>query len=295
MELNFIDRNDVAVLTGSSTNVASTLGGGVKLIGTAVAQLEVDFGNRTIGGGSSFIAFATAANGATGGSTAQHVSLNQAVSFDSGLFGLAFHTLSSMTSDPNVLFGQTQIFNPEGLGAYLASIIADGSGNHIYSEVETFEGFNAGALTSVAELDALSGLGDLYYDGTGFFSGFAQLVDSSGNFFFGSMDAQIDISFGSRTIGGGASSITVDISGAGLNFTETLNTVSFNDALNGFAAFGFDANDFSGTNIDAALFLIRNVPGLGNAEAADFYINFNDGAGGAGAAGATEIPLSSRL
>ena len=294
-ELDGIIRGGNAILTGSSTTLASTLGAATQLIGTAVAQLEVNFTNRTIGGGSSFIAFATAANAATGGSTAQHVSLDQAVSFDSGLFALAFYTLAPMSSDPNALQGQAQIFNSEGLAAHLASIIDDNSGNHIYSELTLFDDFNAGPLSTIAELDALSGFGDLYYDATGSFTGFAQLVDSSGNFFVGTMEAEIDIGFGSRTIGGGASYITVDLSGAGLNFTESLNAVSFDDALNGFAAFGFDASDFSGTNIDAALFLIRNTVDNGNASAADLHINFNDGAGGSGAASSFGMPLSSRL
>ncbi len=293
-ELDFIDRDDVAILTGSSSTVASTLDGGAKLTGTAVAQLEVDFGARTIGGGSSFIAFATATNAATGGqSTAQHVSLDQAVSFDSGLFGLAFHTLTSLSSDANVLYGQTQITNPEGLGGYLASIIADGSGNHIYSEVEAFESFGVAPLTTLAELDAFGPGGFFFYDGTGFSGGDALLIDSAGDFYFGSLEAAIEIDFANRTLGGGISFVTVDIGSAEFDFTEALNEVSFDDALNGFGAFGFDADDFDGTNIDAALFLIRNDPEIGIAGEADLFVNFNDGAGGAGTGAALEMPLAS--
>ncbi len=293
-ELNGLVRGGVSILTGSSTDVVSTLGAATKLTGTAVAQLEIDFTNRTIGGGSSFVAFATATDAATGGqSTAQHVALDQAVSFDSGLFALAFYTLAPMSSDPNVLQGQVQVYNPEGLGAYIASILDDDAGNHIYSELSLSDGSSPGPLTSVAELDAFNGIGSFFYDGTGVFGGFAQLRDAGGSFYFGTVDAAIDINFVSRTIGGGASYVTVDISGAGLNFTETLNSVSFNDALNGVAAFGLNADDFSGSNIDAALLLIRNNPQLGTASEADLHINFNDGAGGVGSGEIYHMPLSS--
>lgn len=286
-ELDGIATSGVSFMKGALPNVLSTLNSLTKLQGWSTAQLEINFNNRTVGGGTSFIAIAAAADPAIGGqNTAQFVSLDQAVSFDSGLFGLSFFTLSSLSSDPAVQNGQVLVGDFEGFSADVTAILDDGSGNHLYSELIILQDFNGFAISTISELEGLAstlGSGTFHYDGTG--GGFVQFERADNALFFGNMFASIDINFANRTVGGGNSFVTVDIDDTfapfSLNFTEMLNTVSFDNAVRDMGVFGFGADDFSGNNIDNALFLIRNT-GSGLGASSELYINFNDGAGGFG-------------
>lgn len=291
----------VETLVGVSTEVISTLGAPASLTGSTFAQLEVDFDNRTVGGGSSFIAVAGAADPATGGeNTVAYAALDQAAPFDSGLFGLAFYTLASMSSDPSALKGQAVIGAGDGLEGSLASIVADGEGNHLYTENNLFAGFGYTAVSTIAELEALAvdlGAGTFRYDSAGRGSpGFVGFTGAGGVFSSGDAEASIDINFANRTVGGGASYIEVSIADSvndvSLNFSENLNAVSFDDAAAGVGVFGFGADDFSGTNMENALFLIRDGDAAAAGSYADIYFNFSDGAGGEGAGQIDFMPLN---
>ena len=281
----------VQTMSGVSTNVISTLGDAAPLTGVTVAQIEVDFDNRTVGGGSSFIAVAAAADPATGGAnTVAYVALDQAAPFDSGLFGLAFYTVASISNDPNALKGQVIFSASDGLDASLASIIADGAGNHLYTENELSESFGATAISTIAELEALAGdlgAGTYRYDSLGRGApGVVGFRQANGVFSTGNAEASIDINFANRTVGGGASYVGVSIDDTAnnfsLSFTEILNAVSFDDAAAGAGVFGFGADDFSGANMQNALFLIRDGDADAAGAFADIYFNFTDGAGGEG-------------
>ncbi|MFC2953367.1 FecR domain-containing protein [Marinicaulis aureus] len=280
-------RGGSVMLEGASTNVISTLGAPARLTGWSVAQLEVDFANRTVGGGSSFVAVSAAADPAIGGDNAvQYVALDQAASFDSGLFGLAFYTLASLSSDPVVVAGEAMVGPGDDYLGDLAAIIEDGEGNHLYTEVNLSDSnFNIGAISSMADFEArgaVLGGGVFNFDG-GFDS--AQVQRADGGFSFGNAFAGIDIDFASRTVGGGDSYVEIIISDAlnsyAFNSVEFLSAVSFDDAANGAGVFGFGADEFSGSNIENALFLIRDGVG-GAGETADIYFNFQDGMGGVG-------------
>lgn len=290
-ELDGLGGVGTQLLAGRSTNVISTLGTPALLTGVSFAQIEIDFDNRTVGGGSSFIAVAAGANPSTGGAnTVAYVRLDEAAPFESGLFGLAFYTLASMSSDPNAQKGQLVLGATDGLEGSLASIIADGSGNHLYSETNLFTRFGYTPVSTIAELDAIAGqlgAGTYRFDGTAGgpgFPGFVSFRQPDGNTSFGDAQASIDINFANRTLGGGGSFVSVAINDSAtnfnLNFTEFLNAVSFDEGAAGVGVFGFGASDFSGTYIQNALFLIRD--GASVAETADLYFNFTDGAGGEG-------------
>ncbi|PQA86849.1 FecR domain-containing protein [Hyphococcus luteus] len=291
-ELDGLSGAGTTLVTGFSTNVISTLGTPTPLTGVSYVQLEIDFDNRTVGGGSSFLAVSAAADAAIGGeNTVQYVALDQAASFDSGLFGLAFHTLASISSDPNALKGQAIIGDGDGLEADIAAIVSDDAGNHLYTEVGAFQDSGVPPLSTIAELEALAGslgAGTYHFDGTAAgrgFAGYAAIERANGTFSSGDAEAEIDINFANRTVGGGESYVSVAIDDTFNNFNldifENLSAVSFDDAAGGQGVFGFGADDFSGTNIENALFLIRDGNG-GAGENADIYFNFNDGAGGEG-------------
>ncbi len=281
------------IVTGSSTDVISTLGTPTPLTGVSFAQLEVDFGSRTVGGGSSFLVISAAADPAIGGAnTVQYVALDEAAPFDSGLFGLAFYTLASITSDPNALKGEAGLSEGDGLEASIAAILSDGAGNHLYTEISAFQDSGVPALSTIAALEAAAvdlGAGTYHFDGTfdgRGFGGGADLRRADGSFLFGSAQASIDINFADRTVGGGDSYVFVAIDDSSSGFTldifENLNAVGFDDAAGDAGVFGFGADDFSGTNIDNALFLIRDGTGGDAGDNADLFFNFNDGAGGEG-------------
>lgn len=298
-ELEGIASSGTSIYSGPSSIVFSTLGTPTKLAGVSVGQLEIDFDNRTVGGGSSFLVISAAADPVIGGTNAiKYVALDQAVSFDSGLFGLAFFTLSSLSSDPAVQNGQALVGNFDGTGVNIAAILEDDSNNHLYTEVLLAGGFNTAPLSTISELEGLAstlGTATFHYDGTDAgrgFPGTAEFTRSDGVLFFGDASASIDVNFDNRTVGGGGSFVAVDIddafSGFSLSIIETLNMVSFDDAISGMGVFGFGADDFSGANIDNALLLIRN--GSSDGDNADLYFNFNDGAGGTGFGSIDNMP-----
>ncbi len=286
-ELENIGTRAPVMLAGESTNIISTLGDPARLAGWSVAQLEINFANRTIGGGSSFVAISAAADPAIGGDNAvQYVALDQAASFDSGSFGLAFYTLASLSGDPSIIAGEAMVGPGDSFVGNLAAILDDGSGNHLYTEAFLSQtSFNVNAISSIAGLDARGvtlGGGIFNFDG-GF--DYAEVLRSDGGYSFGSAFAGIDINFGSRTVGGGDSYLEISINDAAnsyvFNSLEFISAMSFDDAANGAGVFGFGADEFSGSNVENALFLIRD--GGGNAgETADIFFNFQDGMGGEG-------------
>jgi hypothetical protein len=295
-ELDNLFRGGVTTLVGSERMVFSTLGTPALLNGVAVAQLEVDFTNRTVGGGSSFIAISAAADPAIGGqNTVQYVALDQAVPFGGGLFNLAFYTLASLSSSSDVVKGEALLGNFDGFGGDIAAILADDAGNHLYTEVQLFEDAGIGGISTIAELEAQAvtlGGGDFYFDGRSGFGGFVDLERADGSFASGGAVANFDINFANRTVGGGNSHIAFDITSINLSVIEFLNVVSFDDAVSGAGVFGFGAGDFSGTNIENAMLLIRSGQVIGAGESADVYFNFNDGAGGSGFGNINAMPLT---
>lgn len=308
-ELEGFSTSGSIILSGATSRVANTLGTPSFLQGLSYAQLVVDFDNQTVGGGDSFIAITAAADPAIGGAiSTQYVELNQAVPFSSGLFNLSFYPLRGLSSDPNVQQGQAFIIDNGELSGDIAAIISDDNGNNLYTEVGIEDiSLAAPMLATIAALDAQSGLiegqfsqpagatlsfAGLINNGT---SGFADLTTAGGLTLFGDLQASIDINFANRQIGGGNSFIRVDLfdgSTPAFGFTHTLNAVSFDDAAAGVGVFGFDAGDFSGSNIDSALFMIRDNPqGLGAGDSAELFVNINDGAGGEGSGEIRDIPL----
>ncbi|MEO1251859.1 MAG: hypothetical protein AAFW81_05880 [Pseudomonadota bacterium] len=273
-----------ARLAGPSDTIFNVAGPGAEIDGISYGELEVDFDNRTIGGGSSFVTFATDADFA-------YIALDQATSLDGGLFGLTFYPISSLTNDPSVLQGEAILFEGDPFGAEIAAIVETESGAQLYTNSEIFSFLFNNPVSTIAGLEGLAmalGPVDFRYDGTVAgrgFGGFSELFTAAGPVGNGSAEASIDINFASRTIGGGNSFVSVDIqdsfSGVFFQFTETLAAQSFDDAANGLGIFGFDGADFSGTNVDAALLLIRDGTSLPG-ETADFFFDFNDGAGGDG-------------
>lgn len=306
-ELDGFATSGTSVLSGVSDVVISTLGAPTPLNGISFGQLEVNFDNRTVGGGGSFLAITAAADPAIGGATTtQFVAFDQAVLFDNGLFNLAFFPLASLTSDPALLKGEALIGlegGADGLEGDIAAIVSDDSGNHLFTEIEIDDenlGFGL-PIATIADLEAQAATrkGVWRFDGT--FPGrgpfvSAELETANNQFFTGKASASIDINFTNRSIGGGDSFVSVDIPGSGspiplLNFIESLNVVSFGDAVKGVGVFGFDSGDFSGNNIDSALFLIRSGPDFGAGVRADLFFNFNDGAGGAGFGEVSGMPI----
>ncbi|WP_375202852.1 hypothetical protein [Hyphococcus sp.] len=286
-ELENVGTRAPVMLANESTNIISTLGDPARLTGWSVAQLEVNFANRTIGGGSSFIAISAAADPAIGGdNTAQYVALDQAAPFDSGLFGLAFYTLASLSSDSSVVAGEAMVGPGDNFLGNIAAILADGAGNHLYTETPLYQtSFNVEQISTIADIDAVGvtlGGGVFNFDG-GF--DFAEVQRADGGFSFGDAFAGIDIDFGSRTVGGGDSFLEININDSAnsyaFNSVEFISAVSFDDAANGAGVFGFGADEFSGSNIQNALFLIRDDSGAAG-ETADLYFNFQDGMGGEG-------------
>ncbi|GEM_PF-1935559 len=303
-------RAGVTILKGDTDIVFSTLTGPSLLPGIAVGQLEVDFSNRTVGGGTSFLAVTAPDSGAA------YLPLDQAVSFDSGLFGLAFYPLSSLSSGPSLLKGQTLVgsINNE-LGADIAAIL-DTSEAHLYTEVELDNFVSGAAAAPIAIIAGLEGNsfndflgmgiypsfigGTLHYDGTDAgrgYPGLAELETAGGLVAGGEFEAAIDINFANRTIGGGNSHVAVSINDTGqniiLNFVEYLGQVSFDDAVSGVGVLGFDGADFNGSNVNSALLLIRDDPQFpGQGEKAELLVNFTDGAGGAGRGDSDLMPLS---
>lgn len=290
-ELDNIVTRAPVTLAGDSNTIYSTLGAPAQLTGWSLAQLEVNFANRTIGGGSSFVVVSAAADPAIGGdNTVQYVALDQAASFDSGLFGLAFYTLASLSGDGSVVAGEAMVGPGDNFRGDLAAIISDNGENHLYTEIDLFDsGFNLAAISSMADFEArgaMLGGGVFHYVGTaGSAFGFSEVERAGGGFSFGDAEAEIDVNFANRTVGGGDSYLSVSIDDSfnsySFNTVEFLNAVSFDEASNGAGVFGFGADDFSGSNIENALFLIRDG-GSGAGDTADIYFNFNDGMGGEG-------------
>ncbi|WP_428409111.1 hypothetical protein [Hyphococcus sp.] len=285
-ELEMITGGAVTI-HGQSTNVISTLGGATRLTGWSVAQLEVNFADRTVGGGSSFIAISAAADSAIGGAnTVQYLPLDQAAAFDSGLFGLSFYTLATLTADPALVAGEAMFGPGDGLIGNIAAILEDDDGNHLYTEAFLSQtSFNVDAISTIAGLDQQGvtlGGGVFRFDG-GF--DFSQVERADGGFSFGSAAASIDIDFGSRTVGGGESFITATIDDYTnlyyFDFFEFIAEKSFDDAANGVGVFGFGDADVTGSNVENIMLLIRDGDG-GAGESADIYFNFNDGMGGEG-------------
>ncbi|WP_375206133.1 FecR domain-containing protein [Hyphococcus sp.] len=285
-ELSMSGRGSVTI-QGQSTNVISTLGAPARLTGWSVAQLEVNFADRTVGGGSSFVAISAAADSAIGGAnTVQYVPLDQEVAFDTGLFGLSFYTLVTLTSDPSIVAGEAMFGPGDGVEGSIAAILEDGSGNHLYSEAFLSQtSFNVDPISTIAALDSQGvtlGGGVFRFDG-GFGSSSVQRAD--GGFSFGDAEASIDIDFDSRTVGGVESYVSVLIddmfSNYTLDFVEFVGELSFDDASNGAGVFGFGDGDLSGSNVENLMLLIRDGSG-GAGESADVFFNFNDGMGGNG-------------
>lgn len=308
-ELEGFATSGSVLLSGASQVLAATLGAPGFLTGVSYGQVLVDFDNQTLGGGDSFLAYTAAPDPAIGGArSTQYVALNQTAPFSSGLFGLSFYTVAGLSSDANLQQGQVFLRNNGELSGDVAAIVSDGSGNNIYTEIGIADiSLNSSTLATIADLDAQTGVieglfsqpagGTLRYAGliNNGTSGFADLTTAGGLFLFGDLQASIDINFANRQIGGGNSSIRVDLfdgSTPAFGFTHTLNAVSFDDAAAGVGVFGFDASDFSGSNIDSALFLIRNDPtGVGAGDSADLFVRINDGAGGEGAGEIRDMPL----
>ncbi|HXI86242.1 MAG TPA: FecR domain-containing protein, partial [Parvularculaceae bacterium] len=308
-ELTNFGSSGTTILHGFSNSIINTGSPLTPATGLVYGQLQIDFGNRTIGGGDSFLAIMQSALGAN---PVGVVLLNQAVSFNSGLFNLALYPLAQMTTNGSLVAGQAAVFNADGLGADIASIINTTTGDHLYSELFLNSSAVVGpdaALSTIAELDALAatvGSGAFHFDGVTS-PGFASMTDASGGFFFGNATASIDISFANRTIGGGNSflsaSVTNPATNATFSFTDLLNAISFDAAAGGQGVFALDGEDFNGGNgssIDSALFLIHSDDTGNAANTADLIFDFNDGAGGHGegqifgaprAPGATPAPI----
>lgn len=306
---NIYTRGGVSVLRGYVDFAIATADPTI-LPGVAFAQLEVDFVNRTIGGGASFMAI----TGPTYGTA--YAPLNSTTSFDAGLFGLAFYPLSSISSDPSVLKGQVLIATiNDQLGANITAILADESGDHLYSDFPIMEGAGPGVtpLATVAGLDAntendflgmgisFSALGGtLHYDGTyggRGEPGLAQLDTATGLTASGDLEVSIDINFANRTIGGGNSFVAVSINDSAqnvfVNFAENIGAASFDDAVSGAGVVGFDAADFNGSNMNSALLLIRDNPQTpGQGEFAEMFVNFTDGENGKGYGETGIMPLT---
>ncbi|WDI31297.1 FecR domain-containing protein [Hyphococcus flavus] len=301
-ELAGVMSSGTSTLSGSGDRVISTLGSPQFLSGVSFAQIEVNFDNRTVGGGNSFIAVTAESDPTIGGQVSTtYISLDQTASIDSGLFGLAFYPLGPLSSNPDLLKGQAIFENIEGLGASIASILADEGGNHLYSDLFLFNQNRAGSnvISTIAGLEAQAGAlgtGTFFYDGTsdGPADSFANLQTPT-EFGFGDAEASIDINFANRTLGGGSSYVSVDVtlfsSMQNVNFTEMLNAVSFDDAASGVGVFGFDGSDFSGNNITSMLLLLRDGAQVGAGETADLYFNFT-AAGGQGRGEIEGMPLT---
>ncbi len=286
-------------LYGFTSNVVQTLGQAGPLAGLAYAQIEVNFGDRTIGGPGSFMAIT-----ATGAEQANaYVPLDQAAPFSAGLFDMALYPLAALTDSGAAVAGQALVASPNGDGivADIAAILKADTGAHLYSEVLLDSQFFNGAYepAAIAELDALGaslGTGAFYFDGSYFGYGGAHLSNPETGDFFGSLSAEIDISFGDRTIGGGGSYVSANLynssTASTFQFLEFMNAASFNDALGGAGVFALDGADFSGNSIQSLVFIIRNDPAGNAAASADAFLNFTDGHGGKGLGELREMILT---
>ncbi|WP_411818337.1 FecR domain-containing protein [Hyphococcus sp. DH-69] len=300
------------LLRGSGAGMLTTLGVPTVVDGIMAAQIELDYGNRTIGGGDSYIAFTSPASNEIGGATTtNYIGLDQAVSFDTGLFDLAFFPINSLSSDPDVLKGQALVADGEGMGyADIAALLGDSGGNHFYREFELFEAFGllgSNAVSTIAGLEGQSGLIESAFDvaqGTTFRYEQTQFTGQPGDAIvtlpnglpiFGTSEISLDINFGNRTIGGGGSFVFVDVEDPLANYSLTLfegiNAISFDDATEGLGVFGLDAEDFAGNNINSMLILLHDGQTVGPGENADIYFDFTDGADGAGEGVIESIPI----
>lgn len=301
-------RGTPAILRGGVANLMSTVGMPTIVDGIMAGQIELDFGNRTVGGGASYIAMTTP--GTSSGISTSYIALDQAVSYDTGLFNLAFFALGGFSSDASVLQGQVLLGESDGLVADLAAILSDGNGNHFYRELELYEDFGISgdnAVSTIAGLDSQSGPIETFFNvspGSSFRYEASQFNSNAGSAFvttvggadyFGTVEASIDINFANRTIGGGVSYVYIDILDTFANYSLTIgegvNTVSFDDAAGGVGVFGFDTDDFTGSDINSMLLLLHDGQSVGAGENADIYIDFSDGAGGGGEGAIENVPI----
>ena len=266
--------------------------------GVTVARIDVDFGNQTIGGPGSFIAVHSG-DGPNG--ISDIIFLDSPVSGASGLFGLSLFPLTSLTSDTQLRQGQTSVaFDGELFFGDVAAIIENDTGSEFFTNVLLTEGFNNDALpaTTIAALDAQTNAITTAFD-TSFFrlesltanSGEgAAIFDNGVDVFFGTAEASVDVNFANRSIGGGNSFVGVNIvdfqnQQVIVDFMETLNEVSFDTAIDGSGAFGLGAGDFSGSNVEAAILLLRDGGGpTGAGAGATLDFTFTDGMGNEGRA-----------
>ncbi len=271
------------------------------LFGTGYAQLEVNFGNRTVGGSNSFLAVTVPPDPAFGGAQIfEYIPLDQPVSFDVGFFGKALFPAPRLTSNPSLTHGQVSFLNLQRLLAVVNVLLDVGANDNLYTSFGLGESdSDVFPLSTIAGLEGLAGTlgaGNFFYDSTADVSGINAV-----SFFFdgtngasGDAEMQIDINFANRTLGGGMSYVSVDIddslAGITVQFTELLNAVSFDDAASGMGAFAFDGSDFSGSNMESMLLLIRD--GLnGPGETADAHFRFTDAGSGEGEGLITGVPL----
>ena len=304
-EIDSFASSGSSLLSGSSDFVVNTLGPQALLNGIGYAELLVDFDRRTVGGGDSFLALMAPAQTGIGPQTVtQFIALDQPVAFDSGLFNMAFYPLTNLTSDPNALRGQALVADNSILQGAIAAIVNVEDTDRLYTEIELIEELSRGGpIATVANLDAAAGpLGPIDFR---FDSNQMGVVTSTffetaaGDSAIVLASASFDINFANRTVGGGNSFVQADVRLPGapigapplLNFTETLREVSFAEAFDGLGVFSFDSDDFSGGNVDAALFIIREIDVMSPVNSAGIFFNFNDGAGGAGNVAIPDIPL----
>lgn len=302
LEAEGASRNQVITMTGNSTvfsNIFDASDPSTQLPGVQYAQIEVNFGNRTIGGNNSFLAVTVAPIPAFGNvQIFEYIPFDQPVSFDIGLFGESLFPLPRLTSDPVLTHGQTSLLVNNGLVLGALNTLLDLGGNdRLYTSgsVTEFDG-DVSPLSTITALEGLAGTlgaGTFFYDSARALNASSFFSDGM-NGAGGDAEMQIDINFANRTLGGGGSYIAVSIDNSSLGidvqFTELINAVSFDDAADGMGAFAFDGADFSGQNMDSMLLLIRDgVNGPG--ETADAYFSFTDGGTGDGGGLITGMPL----
>ncbi|MEO1251858.1 MAG: hypothetical protein AAFW81_05875 [Pseudomonadota bacterium] len=260
-------------------------------IAPTVIQFDVDFAARTIGGPQSFV-FASLSPGSpffTQTAVAfpgaeVFIPFTNAVPFSAGEFGLGFYPLNLFTSDPDLIAGQLII---RGEATDLETFVFAEFG----AAVETDSGVDlllldflneefVGPVALEAELLAQQGSG--FYSGTGFASLF---LSETGVNLDGFFDAEIDVDFDNRTIGGGNSFVQIVLDSdpmAVQTFTDFLQSVPFSRADSGFALFGLRNSDFSGDVIDEAIIALRNEAGVADTADIDFVFQRTGGDSGLG-------------
>ena len=295
-ELENLPRSDVALFTGSGSLNVFPIGADDQFgfvnslfFAPGFVQFQIDFANRLIGGGQSFV-FLNIAQGAPLSSPASSIfpgaqvfiPFDTPAPFDSGLFNLGLFPLSSLTNDPDVFAGQLILRGSDSgltIAEFGAALNTD-SGLDLLVLDFLFEN-PFGPITTSAELLSLQGTG--FYAG---FGGFAQLV--LGDFaatLTGNARVEIDIDFDNRTIGGGESFVEIVLDSDPQNIvtlTDFMQSVPFSRAEGDLALFGLDSGDFANGVIDNLNLIIRNDQGLATVAETDF--TFSDAAGNPGVA-----------